>query len=157
MRIVDVLAHGLWGGALFGHKSEWQWRAAFLIGAAPDVIAFGPFLITQVGNNNWVDFPPYVHQTYNVTHSLVVWSAVTALVWLLTKTFPVVLCAWGFHIVCDIPLHEITFFPTPFLWPFRTPFVNGIRWAQLWLLFPNYLALTIVYKVWLGRRRPNPS
>jgi hypothetical protein len=150
---VDVLAHGLWGGALFGQKSEWQWWTAFLLGAAPDVIAFGPFLISQVGSNAWVDFPPYVHQTYNVTHSLVVWGAVTALVWMFMRKFPWVMCAWGLHIVCDIPLHEITFFPTPYLWPFQTHLVNGVRWAQLWLLFPNYLALTLVYAFWRRRRR----
>ena len=153
---MDVVAHGLWGGALFGQKSEWQWRAAFLAGAAPDLIAFGPFLISQVGRSDYIDFPPYVYQMYNVTHSLAVWCSVTAIVWLLMRKFPWILSAWGLHIVCDIPLHEITFFPTPFLWPFHTPFVNGTRWAQLWIIFPNYLALTLTY-LWLRRRRQTQS
>ena len=150
---MDVLAHGLWGSALFGHKNEWQWRWAFLLGVAPDVIAFGPFLISQVGSTNWIEFPPYVHQSYNVTHSLVVWAAVTAIVCLFRKKFPWILCAWGLHILCDIPLHEITFFPTPYLWPFNTHLVNGVRWAQLWLMIPNYVALAITYSIWLSRRR----
>ena len=142
---MDVVAHGLWGGAFFGQKSDWQFRAAFLTGAAPDILAFGPFLISQAGRSDYVDFPPYVYQTYNVTHSLVVWAAATTLVWLLMRKFPWVLCAWGLHVVCDIPLHEITFFPTPYLWPFHTHLVNGMRWAQLWIIFPNYLALTLTY------------
>lgn len=155
--MVDVLAHGLWGGALFGHRNEWEWRGAFLLGAAPDVIAFGPFLISQLGSSNWVEFPPYVHQTYNVTHSLVVWAALTAGVWLFRKKFPWILCAWGLHILCDIPLHEITFFPTPYLWPFRTYLVNGVRWAQFWLIISNYAALTLTYAIWMSRGRPKPA
>jgi hypothetical protein len=154
---VDVLAHGLWGGVLFGRKNEWQWRGAFLLGTAPDVIAFGPFLISQVGSSSWGEFPPYVHQTYNVTHSLVVWAAMTATVWLFRRKFPWILCAWGLHILCDIPLHEITFFPTPYLWPFRTHLVNGVRWAQFWLIIPNYVALALTYAIWMSRRGPRPA
>jgi hypothetical protein len=85
---VDVVAHGLWGGAAFLRKSQRQSRAAFLFGAAPDIVAFVPFLISQVVSNVRMDYPPYVHQTYNMTHSLVVWSAVTALVWMFTRKFP---------------------------------------------------------------------
>lgn len=150
---MDVLAHGLWGGALFGRKNEWQWRCAFLLGAAPDVIAFGPFLISQLGKPAWTEFPRYVHQSYDVTHSLVVWASITAVIWLFTRNFPWIFCAWGLHILCDIPLHEITFFPTPYLWPFKTHLVNGFHWAQPWVMIPNYFALGITYAIWLGRRR----
>ncbi len=152
---MDVLSHGLWGGALFGRKSPWQWRWTFLLGAAPDVIAFGPFMISQFGRRSWIEFPRYVYQTYDVTHSLVVWSAAAAAVWLLRKEFPWIFCAWGFHIVCDLPLHELNFFPTPYLWPLPTPLVNGVHWAQLPVLIPNYIALFTVYVFWLKRRRRN--
>ena len=154
---MDVLAHGLWGGALFGRGSNWQWRFAFILGMMPDLIAFGPFMISQIGKNDWIEFPPYVHRTYDVTHSLVVWAAVTAIVWLLRKQFPWILCPWALHVLCDIPLHTITFFPTPYLWPLSTPLVNGMRWAQPLLLIPNYLALTVTYAIWLRRRRQNPA
>jgi membrane-bound metal-dependent hydrolase YbcI (DUF457 family) len=154
---VDVLSHGLWGSALFGHKSKWQWRWAFLLGAAPDIIAFGPFLISQLGSASWVEFPRYVYQSYNVTHSLVVWAAVAAGIWLFKRSFPWIFCAWGLHILCDIPLHEIDFFPTPYLWPFKTHFVNGLHWAQLWVMIPNYVALAITYAVWMDRRRRKPA
>jgi len=149
---VDVLAHSLWGGLLFGKKSERQWRWTFLLGAAPDVIAFGPFSISQLGGTPWTGFPRYVYQTYDVTHSLVVWTAITGIVWLFTKQFPWTFCAWGLHILCDIPWHEISFFSTPYLWPLKTPLVNGVHLAQLWLMIPNYVALSIAY----ARRRHKP-
>jgi hypothetical protein len=150
---VDVLAHGLWGGLLFGRKGQRQ-RWAFLLGAAPDVIAFGPLFISELGGTKWTELPRYVYQTYNATHSLVVWTAITGIVCLFRKQVPWVFCPWGLHILCDIPWHEISFFPTPSLWPFKTPLVNGVHWAQLWLLIPNYVALTIAYARWRGRRGP---
>ena len=149
---MDVLAHGLWGGALFGRKTRWQWRFAFLLGTAPDVLAFGPFIISLTLNPGWRDFPPYVHRSYDVTHSLVVWATVAGAVWFWRKSFPWVFAAWGFHVICDIPLHEISFFPTPYLWPFPTPLVDGVRWAQPALMIPNYLALIAAYTIWLGLR-----
>jgi hypothetical protein len=149
---MDVLAHGLWGGALFGRRNRWQWRLAFLLGMAPDLIAFGPFFVLQIGHPDWRTFPPYVHEAYNVTHSLVVWGTLTGIVWLLRKRFPWILCAWGLHVVCDIPLHELSFFPTPYLWPLPTPLVNGLRWAQPTIMIPNYVALAVTYTLLLGLR-----
>ncbi len=154
---MDVVAHGLWGGAFFGRRDKAQWRTAFLIGAAPDVLAFGPFLVSQIGSAAWVSFPRYVHQSYDVTHSLVVWAVITSLVWFLRKSFPWILCPWGLHILCDIPFHSIDFFPTPYLWPFATPFHNGTPWARPVFILVNYLALIVVYAVaWLRRRKTTP-
>ena len=150
---MDVLAHGLWGGALFGRKDKPHWRAAFLIGAAPDVIAFGPFLISQIGRAAWVDFPHYVHQSYDVTHSLVVWAVVTGLVWLFRKSFPWILGPWALHILCDIPFHSIDFFPTPYLWPLATPFHNGTPWARPILILSNYVAIGATYAALTYARR----
>ena len=149
---MDVLAHGLWGGALFGRKSRGQWRWAFLLGIAPDVLAFGPFLVSQFGSRVWREFPLYVHYSYNITHSLVVWAIVAGAIWYFRKSLPWVFGAWGLHSLCDIPLHEIDFFPTPYLWPLPTPLVNGIRWAQPAIVIPNYAALAATYALWMGLR-----
>jgi membrane-bound metal-dependent hydrolase YbcI (DUF457 family) len=140
---MDVIAHGLWGGALFGRKNGIHWRLAALIGMAPDVVAFGPFLITQIGSTSWIKFPRYVHQSYDVTHSLVVWAVVTGLVWILRKSFPWVMGAWALHILCDIPFHSIDFFPTPYLWPLSTPFHNGTPWARLVFIVGNYSSVNV--------------
>ena len=146
------MAHGLWGGALFGRRTRWQWRGAFLLGTAPDILAFGPFLLSRVGSSDFRAFPPYVYESYNVTHSLAMWAVLAGTVWLIRKRFPWILGSWALHILCDIPLHEISFFPTPWLWPLHTPLVNGLRWAQPSVMIPNYLALIIVYALWIGLR-----
>lgn len=153
---MDVVAHGLWGGALFGRKSKAHWRAACLLGSAPDIIAFGPFLVSQIGSSEWVRFPRYVYQSYDVTHSLVVWAIVTGVVWLIRKSFPWILYAWAFHALCDIPLHSIDFFPTPYLWPLPTPLYNGTPWGRPDFILVNYLALIAVYAAWLRRRKTRP-
>ena len=149
---MDVMAHGLWGGVVFGRKTRWQWRTAFLLGMAPDLLAFGPFLLTRIGRSDFRAFPDYVYLSYSITHSLVVWAVVAGAIWSVRRRFPWILGAWGLHAVCDIPLHEISFFPTPDLWPLPTPFVNGIRWAQPALIIPNYVLLTLAYTVWFGLR-----
>ena len=127
---MDVLAHGLWGGALFGRATRMQWRLAFVIGMAPDILAFGPFLVSQIGSKQFIDFPGYVHQSYDLTHSLVVFAVVTSIVWLIRRKFPWILGPWALHVLCDIPAHSIDFFPTPYLWPLRTPLHDGKPWAR---------------------------
>jgi hypothetical protein len=142
---VDVLAHGLWAGALFGRRSEQYWRWAFVLGAAPDLIALGPFTAWQMLGSGTADFPPSVYGAYNLTHSLVVWAAAAVALWLFKTEFSWIWCAWGLHILCDILLHETSFFPTPYLWPFKTHFINGVFWGQLWLIAANYAALVLTY------------
>jgi len=89
--------------------------------------------------------PPYLFHAYNVTHSLVVWAATFFLLWLTTKHPPWLLGAWLLHIVCDIPTHTESYFPTPFLWPLPTPFVDGIPWSTPWLMAVNYATMVLVY------------
>ena len=150
---MDVLAHGLWGGALFGNRNERHWRWAFLLGTAPDLIALGPFTAWQMLSSRTTEFPPYVYEAYNVTHSLVVWAVVAVTIWLFRSEFPWIWCAWGLHVLCDIPLHETNFFPTPYVWPFKTHVINGVFWGQPWLIAVNYAALVITYTTYVGRRR----
>jgi hypothetical protein len=57
------------------------------------------------------------------------------------------LSAWLLHILCDIPTHASSYFPTPFLWPFPTPYVNGIPWFTPWFMAMNYAALSAGYGV----------
>jgi len=119
---------------------------------APDILAFGPFFLSQFGSAEWRAFPRYVHLSYDVTHSLVVWTVLTGAIWIARRKFPWILGAWALHILCDIPLHELAFFPTPYLWPFDTPLVNGVRWAQPAIMLPNYLALVVAYAFMIGLR-----
>lgn len=100
-----------------------------------------------------MEFPPYVYQTYNVTHSLLVWGCVTIAVWVVQRRFPWILGAWALHILCDIPLHDISFFPTPYLWPLMTPLIDGVRWAQPAIMIPNYAALVIGHAIGFYARK----
>jgi hypothetical protein len=55
--------------------------------------------------------------------------------------------AWGLHILCDIPTHSTRFFPTPYLWPLPTPFVNGMPWARGWFMLTNYACIGLTYLI----------
>ena len=99
--------------------------------------------------------PAYVFHAYNLTHSLAVWALVFAALWLVRGRIAWLWLAWGLHILCDIPTHSSSYFPTPYLWPLPTPFVDGISWAEPWFMASNYLALAAAYVamvLWRGRR-----
>jgi hypothetical protein len=154
---MDVIAHGLWGGALFLRQNRRRFFAAFLIGMAPDLVSFGVF---HVMHPEWLALrmagkisgppalailPPYVFYAYDLGHSLVVWALVFLLSWTLIGRPPWLLTAWLLHILCDIPTHTTKYFPTPFLWPLPTPFVNGISWTTPWFMVLNYATMIVVY------------
>lgn len=160
---MDVLAHGLWGGAAFYRRGARAYAAAFLLGMGPDLISFGLYHATHP---NWLKLrlageisgppplstlPEFLFHAYNLTHSLVVWGALFGLIWLSRRAPPWVFLAWGLHILCDIPTHDSRYFPTPYLWPFPTLVVEGISWAAPWFMLTNYGALLVVYGALLFR------
>src|SRR5512135_846841 len=114
---MDVVAHGLWGGALFYPQGRKKFIAGAVIGMAPDLLSFGVFHVTHPG---WITMrlageisgppalstlPPYVFHAYNLTHSLIVWSVAFLLLSSIMKKPPWLLGAWLLHILCDIPTH----------------------------------------------------
>ena len=154
---MDVVAHGLWGGALFYSQGRKKFLAGFVVGMAPDLLSFGAFHVTRPG---WIVgrlagetsgpppfalLPAYVFYAYNVTHSLFVWALAFFLLWWFMKGPPWLMFVWALHILSDIPTHGRSYFPTPFLWPFITPFVDGVSWATPEFLAGNYLCLVLVY------------
>lgn len=154
---MDILAHGLWGGVGFYPQGAKKFGQAFLVGMAPDLVAFG---LLHLSRPEWLKMrlageisgppplemiPGYVFQAYNLSHSLVIWAGVFGLVWFLSRNPPWVLLAWGLHVVCDIPTHNSGYFPTPYLWPLPTPLVEGISWSEPWFMASNYSALLAAY------------
>jgi membrane-bound metal-dependent hydrolase YbcI (DUF457 family) len=132
---MDILAHGLWGGAIFGQRTKRHWKWAFLSGVAPDLIGFSiP-----------VRYPGIYPLLYSATHSLPVWSLLIAIVWIVKKRPPWLLGAWALHIVCDIFTHPLWAYPTPYLWPFTTDFVDGTDWRRFSFLLWNYGFLVVCY------------
>jgi hypothetical protein len=154
---MDPLAHGLWGGAAFGQSSRRAWKWAFVLGMAPDIISFGPFFLLHIGNlgDIWAHqhhgnpdpgfVPAYVLQTYNVTHSLITWAVLMTLAILIFRRQAWPMAAWGLHILCDIFSHSIHFSPTPYLWPFHTPFYDGTPWTSLRFTSENYMLIGLTY------------
>lgn len=154
---MDILAHGLWGGAAFYPKGVKKFAAAFVVGMAPDLLSFGIYHLTRP---DWIKLrlaggvsgppplsalPEFLFHAYNLTHSLVIWAILFALIWMIRKRPPWLFSAWGLHILCDIPTHNSRYFPTPYLWPLPTPFVEGISWATPWFMMSNYTALLLAY------------
>ena len=164
---MDTLSHGLWGAGLFGQSKEkktWAW--AFWLGMAPDLLSFGPYFLTRLGTiiERWRTtgfgpppphaIPSYVYGAYNVTHSLVVWAVLMAAISGARRRPFWPLAAWALHILCDIPMHSVHFFPTPYLWPLNTPFVDGIPWGRsIWYLPVDFGALAALYLILYFRRR----
>jgi len=159
---MDIVSHGLWGSLAFGRKNRRSFLLAFLFGVAPDLLAFGPFFVlTFLGIEQRPRFaeppdpsifPPFVHQTYQFSHSLIVFAALFGVLWLLLRRpvweFP----AWGLHILFDIPTHSNRFFPTPFLWPVSNFHVNGHSWATREIFIPNVILLVVLYAWFFARR-----
>ncbi len=162
---MDVFSHGLWGGIAFGRNSRKSFWTAVAIGVAPDVLAFGPFMVTRLLTQGTGFFsrlghkpelatiPEYVYAAYHVTHSLVVFSLAFALVWAIRGKPMKEMLAWGLHVCMDIPTHNNGFFPTPFLWPISDFHVQGIPWSRPYIFFPDWGLLIVLYAWFYYRRR----
>jgi hypothetical protein len=127
---------------------------------APDLLAFGPAIIAGIIMGDfisWANWPRdgiptspinvYSFYAYHVTHSLIVWVAIAFGLWRWQKRFPWPYAASALHILCDIPLHSVRYFPTPYLWPLPTPLHNGIPWANGRFMLVNYSLIFLTYLV----------
>lgn len=168
---MDIFAHGLWTGAIYKALNKKTkkplnlWWAAFW-GVFPDLFAFSIgfvwlFWDLIFGGTNFQDFPrpedgqPNTGNTspifqlsihlYNISHSLIVFLAVSGLVFLIFRRPIWEMGGWLFHILLDIPTHTYRFFPTPIFWPFSGWKFNGISWATPLFLIANYAAIILVY------------
>ncbi len=163
---MDVFAHALWTHAV--HRSTLLvkgvrpqrrniWVAVFF-GLAPDLFSFGFLFATRIyhwlfaGGEFFLSGPPnpgtvprYVFESYNYTHSLVIFLAVFGLVWLVRKKPYWLMFGWGMHILFDVFSHSKALFPTPFLFPIADVKVNGWRWGDPTFMTINYSLLVVTY------------
>ena len=148
---MDILAHGLWGGVSLGWKRKYGW--AFLFGVLPDLLAFGPFFIfrlvsgtMQFGKPEIALIPQVVFTAYNFSHSLFTAGLILLVIrFVISKELFVAALAYPLHILLDIPTHDRTFFPTPFLFPVSDFRIDGISWGNAYFMIFNYAALLTVY------------
>jgi len=156
---MDILAHGLWGGVAFGWKKKYGW--AFSFGVLPDLLAFGPFFIyrlfagtTTFGKPELSAIPPAVFTAYNFSHSLFTAIAILLVIrFLISKELAAAALAYPLHILLDIPTHDKTFFPTPFLFPVSDYRVDGFSWGNAYFMIFNYTSLAAGYYLYF-RYRP---
>ena len=172
---MDIISHALWSGALFKSiniklkKKKFNfWQAAFW-GIFPDIFAFViPFfifliiIISQEGFNitnlgTIIQSPPYssiIGMLYNISHSLIIFSVVFLIVWLIFRKPIWIMLGWLLHILIDIPTHIIGHFPTPMFWPISTFKINGlIYWREPLFMIIDILLLTIVYWMILTKEK----
>jgi hypothetical protein len=161
---MDIISHGLWGGLAFGRKNKIQYLWGVFFGVMPDLFSFGIFTIASflglVQRPEWGNgvphpdtIPGFVHILYDLTHSLIMFSLVFILVWLIRRKPFVPLLAWVLHIAIDIPTHSIQFFPTPFLEPISDYVFDGISWGTPIVFFSNLGLLFIGYAIWFIAKR----
>ncbi len=161
---MDVISRGLYGGIAVGRKGRKSYLLAFLLGMAPDIIAFGPYFLLVLFHilprQNYSVEPPahasmpaFVHIAYNFTHSLVIFALLFFVVWLIAQRPVWEMLAWGLHILVDIPTHDYSFFPTPFLWPVSHFEVNGHPWGTAIIFVPNVIIIVGLYAWWYFSNR----
>jgi len=157
---MDIFSHGLYGAVAVGRRNKRDYITAFLFGIGPDLLSFGIFFIislfssSAVGKPDLESIPQYVFTAYNFTHSLIVFLVFFSILWFLGyKRLAKLSLAWPLHILVDIPTHDATFFPTPFLWPISDFSINGISWGQPIIFIPNVIIIFGLYLYWYLRRR----
>ncbi|MBX4204997.1 MAG: hypothetical protein KW788_02280, partial [Candidatus Doudnabacteria bacterium] len=139
---MDILAHGLWTNIMYkslpatrNDRKTVLW--GILFGILPDLISFTPIFVVYffgliLGRASVRFGPPdsttalysYALNSYNYTHSLVIWTAGLLLAWLILRRFPWVSLGWLLHILIDLFTHP-DYFRTPFLFPlsnFHNPY-----------------------------------
>lgn len=166
---MDIVAHTLWAGA---GVALWQRRAAvprrtaaWTIGLAalPDVLQMIPvlawwgftggafdavkaFAIAVPGRAP--DLPASVTQLaytlHCLSHSAIVATLATWLVWRLRGALWLPLLGWWSHILIDVFTHSSDYFPSPVLFPLTMRGFDGIAWNTPWFMGLNYLALTAI-------------
>lgn len=160
---MDVLSHALWGGVSFGRKNRSKFLLAAGISLLPDALTEGLFMILlllnvggmpgwESGHPRLGDYPLFAQNLYSITHSLIVFALVFAVIWVVAKRPVWIVAAWGLHILIDIPTHSLALFPTPFLWPISDFKVDGVGWDSPIVLVIDGVMLLVAYSIWVYPR-----
>jgi hypothetical protein len=167
---MDVLAHVLWTTAAasgarrkLARPIHLGWAAFW--GVFPDVFSFAIPAVVRIwwyATGTTKSLLPDAHspqrfqfvwQLYHCSHSLLVFTAVFALVWIIAGRPVLEMLGWALHILIDIPTHQ-GIFAIHFLWPLSSYGFQGIRWENRWFMLANYGTLFIVLAwLWMRARR----
>lgn len=132
--------------------------------AFPDLVSFGLWLPQRLMEKG-VSFehgpppldtiPGWVFASYDFSHSLLVASAVIALVAWWRRDIAFAMLAWPFHILLDLPFHSADFFPTRILWPVSGWIFDGVHWGNPLVWFSNLAGLALLWSWRRHRGRRN--
>lgn len=171
---MDILAHALWTTAIavparqkIMRPISLPWTAFW--GVFPDLFSFTIPAILRIwwyatGVTHSLRPDPesakrlqFVWQLYHCSHSLITFTAVFALGWLLARSPMLEMLGWALHILIDIATHQ-GIFAIHFLWRFSAYSVSALRWENSRFFAATYGALLLMY-LWLwirhrGRRAP---
>ena len=136
---MDTVSHGLWSYLILFRQSRRRW--AFFIGMLPDLITFVPHLLVE----HFAGGQAIFDALYRLTHSLVIFSVLFAVISLITRSVPWIAGAWGLHIIFDIFTHPKEHYPTPFLYPFESPFLLALDYRVPWFYAANYFTIVCVF------------
>jgi hypothetical protein len=148
---MDTLAHSLWslaGGRAARSKTRGLWLAFW--GAFPDLVWL-PFTAWELMTAHQL---VYFMSIYRLSHSLVIWAAVVALISIKWRRAIYWMWPWALHVIIDIPGHQSM--PTPFLWPLSNFSIRGwFDWLNIYFVVGTYAALTLVWGLlWWRNKKP---
>jgi hypothetical protein len=171
---MDTFAHGVAGalffsrsgyaGLLTGEKNEasqarrfdWTVPYAALFGVLPDLMSFSYVVFKHIFNGGTgkpplESIPVWVYTAYNMTHSLIIVTALIILLFLVNRWLGISACPWLWHVICDIPTHSKAYFPTPFLYPLSDFTVDGVSFMRpsIFISYWSFLIVAGVLLVWL--------
>ncbi|MBD3318481.1 hypothetical protein GF342_01075 [Candidatus Woesearchaeota archaeon] len=144
---MDIFAHAAISFIAF----HWmrRWWLAILFGVLPDIMSWGVYVAYSIINGgafgppNLAQIPAWTFMLYGISHSLIVWGLVVAVLYFSLKKFPYYVLAAPLAISIDVLTHSRDFLPTPFLWPLSEWRFPGIQWGQEWFIV-TYWTLIII-------------
>lgn len=152
---MDDIAHILWSIVIFYHHN---WLLAAVFGILPDLFVFLPFYLLKFAHGkvkSVEDLKPggdvafynqWVPRLYDVTHSLLVMSALLGVLTLIFGWHVAYLAAIV-HIIVDIPSHERKWFGTKIWWPLSHFQFNGGSWATRDFMLANYTCIATAFGI----------
>lgn len=161
---MDFVSHTVWGYALFGFRG--RPLVALASGALPDVISFGPLVVSHLINGTYrqgapdlATIPAWTFTAYDASHSLIIAALSIGVVARYDKGVGWAMFAWLAHIFLDFPFHTKDYFPTKLFWPVSDFSFDGISWGtpRVWFTQLALLAALLIYRYWQGRAEKTSS
>jgi len=156
---MDYAAHGFWSYIIFNWIPKPLY--AVLFGLMPDTLSWFIYAVYRIATKGYfgkpvlAEIPGWAFTLYDISHSLVVASAIILLIFIVLRRVPVYVFAWPIAITMDVFTHSRKFLPTPFLWPISEWRFPGISWGTRWFMALNYAAITaaLIFIIFKRRRQ----